>query len=54
MKSDLKESLNKERKEMGKLMMTKKQRRLYGRINYGLKRKRDAVVRLEEKREKYE
>lgn len=51
MKSKLKQSLEKERKELGKLLMTKKQRRLYTRINYSLRRKQKFIQKLKEKRE---
>lgn len=54
MKSKLKKSLEKERKELGKLLMTKKQRRLYSRINYSLRRKKAFVNKLKEKREQLE
>lgn len=53
-KNKLKESLEKERKELGKLLMTKRQRRLYTRINYSLRRKREFVNKLKEKRMKLE
>jgi len=54
MKTKLKLSLENERKELGKLLMTKKQRRLYGRINYSLRRKRNFIQKLKDKREKLE
>jgi pescadillo protein len=54
MKSKLKKSLEQERKELGKLLMTKKQRRLYGRINYSLRRKKQFIQKLKDKREKME
>jgi len=50
MKSKLKKSLEKERTELGKLLMTKKQRRLYKRINYSLRRKKEFIGKLKEKR----
>lgn len=50
MKSKLKKELEKERRDLGKLLMTKKQRRLYGRINYSLRRKKQFVENLKEKR----
>ena len=53
-KNKLKQSLEKERKELGKLLMTKRQRRLYTRINYSLRRKREFVNKLKEKRMKLE
>ena len=53
-KSKLKESLETERKELGKLLMTKKQRRLYTRINYSLRRKREFIQSLKDKRAEYE
>jgi pescadillo protein len=49
-KSKLKKSLEKERKELGKLLMTKKQRRLYSRINYSLRRKKMFIEKLKAKR----
>lgn len=54
MKSKLKKSLEKERTELGKLLMTKKQRRLYRRINYSLRRKKEFVDKLKEKRRNLE
>jgi pescadillo len=54
MKSKLKTSLEKERKELGKLLMTKKQRRLYSRINYSLRRKQKFIQKLKEKRAQLE
>lgn len=53
-KTKLKESLEKERKELGKLLMTKKQRRLYTRINYSQRRKREFIQNLKDKRSKLE
>lgn len=54
MKTKLKQSLEKERKDLGKLLMTKRQRRLYSRINYSLRRKREFIRRLQDKRERLE
>lgn len=51
MKSKLKKALEKERKDLGKLLMTKKQRRLYTRINYSLRRKQMFIQKLKEKRD---
>lgn len=50
-KTKLKQSLQKERKELGKLLMTKKQRRLYSRINYSLRRKKKFIETLKSKRD---
>lgn len=51
---EIKKSLKEERLEMGKLMMTKKERRLYSRINHSNKSKRDFAQKLDAKRRKYE
>jgi pescadillo protein len=51
MKSKLKDSLQQERKELGKLLMTKKARKLYTRINYSQRRKREGIQKLQDKRE---
>ena len=53
-KSKLKKSLETERKQLGKLLMTKRQRRLYRRINYSLRRKKQFVDKLKEKRQQLE
>jgi TATA-binding protein-associated factor Taf7 len=52
MRSKLKQSLAKERKQLGKLLMTRKQRRIYAKFNYSLKRKKAFIRKLQEKRMK--
>lgn len=48
----LKKELKKEQEELGKILMTKKQRRLYDKADQDVKKKKDYVNKLKEKKNK--
>lgn len=50
----IKKDIDRENKEMGKVMMTKKARRMFSNAEFGMKKKREIVKKLENKRKAIE
>ncbi len=48
----LKKDLKKEQEELGKIMMTKKQRRIYSKVDHSMKKKKEYAKKLKTKKEK--